>query len=191
MIWILSLYVNIFIFEILAVYIDIEYTKNIHVLQILIKDLDNEEGSSLGFGTWSWFWYGHLSSIHPFSEFWFSILLLKVKRTSMYLKSWFGAFGDTGGSWLGVGIIILIWIWSLVLKYPCSEFWRSVWSFKLQRTSMSFKAWFGALEDAGGSWPRFGILILLWIWSLVCDTPMFQILALYVDFEAARNIHVL
>ena len=30
-----------------------------------------------------------------------------------------------------------------------------------------------------------------WIWSLVFDTPMFQILALYLDFEGAKNIHVL
>ena len=37
----------------------------------------------------------------------------------------------------------------------------------------------------------FGILILIWVWSLVSDTPMIQILALYLDFEGAKNIHVL
>merc|ERR1711954_260374 len=37
----------------------------------------------------------------------------------------------------------------------------------------------------------FGILILIWIWSLVFGTNTFQILALYLDFESARNIHVL
>ena len=48
-----------------------------------------------------------------------------------------------------------------------------------------------ALEDTIGFWFGFGILILIWIWSLVFDTPMFQILALYLDFEGAKNIHVI
>ena len=50
---------------------------------------------------------------------------------------------------------------------------------KMQRTSMSFKSWFRALGDAAGSWLGFGILIMIWIWSLVFDTPMLEILALY------------
>ena len=37
----------------------------------------------------------------------------------------------------------------------------------------------------------FSILILIWIWSLVFDTPTSQILALYIDLEGAKNIHVL
>ena len=56
---------------------------------------------------------------------------------------------------------------------------------------MSFESSFGALEDTGGSRLGFGILILIWIWSLVFDIPMIQILALYLDFEGAKNIHVL
>ena len=49
------------------------------------------------------------------------------------------------------------------------------------------------------------MLILIWIWSLVFDThliqivavyldfdtPMIQILALYLDFQGAKNINVL
>ena len=62
---------------------------------------------------------------------------------------------------------------------------------KVKRTSMSFKSWFGILEDAGGPWLEFGILILIRILSLVFGTPMFQILALYLDFEGAKNIYVL
>ena len=62
---------------------------------------------------------------------------------------------------------------------------------KVQRTSMSFKSSFGALEDAGGSWLGFGIWTLIRIWSLVFASPMIQILALYLDFEGAKNIHVL
>ena len=34
-------------------------------------------------------------------------------------------------------------------------------------------------------------MILIWIWSLVFDAPMIRILALYLDFEGAKNIHVL
>ena len=37
----------------------------------------------------------------------------------------------------------------------------------------------------------FGILTLMWIWSLVFDTAMFQSLAFYFDFEDAKNIYVL
>ena len=53
---------------------------------------------------------------------------------------------------------------------------------------MSFKSCFGTLEDTGNSLMRFGILIE--IWSLVFDTPILQILALYLDFEGAENIYV-
>ena len=52
-------------------------------------------------------------------------------------------------------------------------------------------SWFGALEDAEGSWLGFDIWILIWIWSLVFGGPVFWILALYLDFEFAKNIHVL
>ena len=161
----------------------------------------------------------------------------------MSFKSWFGALEEAGSSWLGVGIFILIWIWSLVfswsifqivallilkvertsipssanlglwrmlevpnwdfapwywfgyghwyLVHPYSKFCLSTWILKVQGTSVSFKSWFGALEDAGGSWLGFGILTLIRIWSLVFDIPIFQILAFYLDFEGAKNVHVL
>ena len=48
-----------------------------------------------------------------------------------------------------------------------------------------------ALEDTGGSWLGSGILIFIYIWCLDYDTPMIQILALYLNFEDAKNIHVL
>ena len=32
---------------------------------------------------------------------------------------------------------------------------------------------------------------MIWIWTLVFGSPIFQILALYLDFEGAKNIHVL
>ena len=55
---------------------------------------------------------------------------------------------------------------------------------------MSFQSRFGALEDAGGSLLGFDIWILIWIWSLVIDTPMSQNLAVYLAFEGVKNIHV-
>ena len=61
----------------------------------------------------------------------------------------------------------------------------------MQVTSLSFKSWLGALEDDGGSWLGFCILILIWIWSLIFANTIFQILALYLDFEGAKKIHVL
>ena len=91
-----------------------------------------------GFASWSLFWYGHWSLIHPYYEDCLSIFILKVHRTYT-----------------------------------------------------SFKSWFGALVGAGGSWLGFGILILILIWSLVIDTPIFRILALYLAFEVAKNIYVL
>ena len=63
--------------------------------------------------------------------------------------------------------------------------------FEVQKTSMSFKSSFGTLEDAGGALLGFGILILIWIWSLVFDIPMIPNLGIYPDFEGAKNIHVL
>ena len=85
-------------------------------------------------------------------------------------------------------IFLLIWIWSLV--FDTSIIW-SILILKMQRTSISFKSWYGALVGAGGSWLGFGILIFIWIWSVVFYTLMIQILALYLNFEGAKIIHVL
>ena len=139
-----------------------------------------------GSASWYWFWYGHWSSVHPWSKFWLSILILKMQR-----KSWFGALEDAGGCWLGLGILIMIWIKSLVFDTTKIQILFIYLDFEGIRTSMSFKSSFGALEDAGGSWLGFGIMILIWIWLLFFDIPMIQILALYLDFEGAKNIHVL
>ena len=37
----------------------------------------------------------------------------------------------------------------------------------------------------------FDILILIFIVAIVFDAPIFPILALYLDFKGAKNIHVL
>ena len=65
--------------------------------------LEDEIYLPLGFGFWSWFRYGHWSSIHPCSKFWLSIMILNMQRTSLSFKTWFGALEDCGGSWLGFG----------------------------------------------------------------------------------------
>ena len=56
---------------------------------------------------------------------------------------------------------------------------------------MSYKSWFWALEDAGGSWSVFSIFGLIWIWSLVFCTTMFWDFALYLVFEGVKNYDVL
>ena len=53
-----------------------------------------------------------------------------------------------------------------------------------------FKSSFGALEDAGGSWLGFSILVLICILSLVFAIPLLKMLALYLDFENGKIIHV-
>ena len=164
--------------------------------------------------------------IPPCSEFWLSILILKVQRTCRSLKSLFRALEDAGGSRQRFGILILTFIGSLIHPYselglyfegakniPCSlrpylglwqglevpdlgfassllhlhyNFWLSIFIFKVQRTFISFNSWFWALEDTGGFWLM--LRILMWICSMVFDTPKIQTLALYLDFEGAENI---
>ena len=192
MIWILTLVFAIPMFWILFLYLDFEGAKNFHVLKVLtlgfggcwrfltvVWHLHLNLDMALGlwythdpnFGSLSWFWgcKEHPSPLSPHLGLW---RMLKVQDWGSASCSW---FGDDH--------------WTLV--HPYSEFWLSILILKVQRTSMSFKSWSGALEDAGGSWRGFGILILIWIWTLVFDTPMIQSLALYLDFEGAKNIHVL
>ena len=61
----------------------------------------------------------------------------------------------------------------------------------MQGTSLSFNSSFWDLEDAGDSSLEFGILLLIWIWSLVFGRPMVGVVAIYLDFEGAKDIHVL
>ena len=76
------------------------------------------------------------------------------------------------------------------LWYTDDPNFGSILVLKVQRTSMSFKSWFEALEDAGCSWLRFWILILIGYgyWSLRQSWSKFW---LYLHFEGAKNTHVL
>ena len=177
---------------ILALYLGFEGAKNIHVLLVLIwgferhwrfltgapyfdLELDIVTGlwytNGPNFGPLSWLWWckEHPYPLSPDFVLW---RMLKVPDWGRGSWSWF-EYGH----------------WSLIQKF--SKFWLSVLILKAQRTSMSFKSSFVALEDAGGSWLGFGILILIWIWSLVFDIPLIWILALNFDFGGAKNIHVL
>ena len=131
-----------------------------------------------GLGHWSWFWHSLWYLIQPRPKFWLSISILKMPRTSMSFKSTFGALEDPGGSRLGVGISILIWIWSLVFDIPMFRILAFYPDLKVQRTSMSFKSWFWSLKDARCSW--LGLRILILICHLVCHYCRF--LPLFATF---------
>ena len=130
-------------------------------------------------------WYTYIPNSGCLSQFWRckELLCLLSHDSGLWRTPEVPKRGLTSGSWFWYGH------WSLV--HPWSEFGLSILILRVQRTSMSFKSWFGALEDSGGSWLGFGILILIWIWSLVFGTPIFWFSALYLDFEGAKNIHVL
>ena len=145
------------------------------------------EGSDWGLAYWYWFGYGYWSLVHQYYKFWLSILILKVQRTSISFESSFGALDDAG--WCDWGLASWYWFgyghWSLI--HPNFKFWLSILILKVQKTSMSFKSWFVALEDAGCSWLEFDILILIGYchWSLIHPYSEFKFFSLYPDFECA------
>ena len=98
---------------------------------------------------------------------------------------------NTGGFWPGFGIIILIYILSLVFGIVILKFLSVYLNFE---GTKKIHVLLVLIWSFGGRW-RFltgiGILILIWIWSLVFDTSILQILNLKLDSEGAKNIHVL
>ena len=123
-------------------------------------------------------WFNHVLNVG-------SILIFKLQIASISFKSWFRALVYDWGFWLSFDIMILIWIWSLAFNTPMFLILALHFDLKVQRTSMSFKSCFWALEDAGGPWLWFGILILILPWSLAVHKLIFQILALYLDINFA------
>ena len=136
--------------------------------QILVISLYTPDPN---FGSLSWFWRCKEPPcpLSPHAEFW---NMLEVPE-----------LGSASGSWFGYGH------WSLI--HPYAEFWLSILVLKVQKTSMSTESSFGTLDIAEGSWLGSAILNLIWIWSLAFDSPMFQIFSLYLDFKAAKKIHVI
>ena len=147
----------------LALYLYFEGTKNIHVLKVLIwsfggvwRLLTGVWHLDLGLDMVTGLWYNHDPIFCSLSWFWM------CKEYPCPLSP------DLGFSW---GLVVPDWglaSWSwfgygyLSVLPPCANFWLSILILKVQRTSMSFKSSFGALEDAGDSWVGFGILILIW-----------------------------
>ena len=148
----------------LALSLDFEGSKNIHILKVLIwgfggcwrflagvlyLDLDFDMITGLwhtndpNFGPLSWFWRckEHACPLSPRLGIWRTL-----EVPDWDFASW---------SWLVYGY------WSSV--HPCSKFWLSPLILKVQRTSISFMSQFGAFEDGRGSWLGFGILICIWI----------------------------
>ena len=118
------------------------------------------EVANWGLASGSWFEYGQWSLVYPWSKFWLFILIWRCKKYACPLSPDMGLWrtlevpdwGFAPWYWFGYGH------WSLF--HPYSEFWLSILILKMQRTSMSFKSSFGALEDAGGSWRGFAP----WYW---------------------------
>ena len=177
-IWMWSLVFDTPMIQTWALNLDLESAKTIHVFWNLIWgfgghwgfltevwhldfDLDMVTGfwSSHvpNFGSvWIWRCKEHLCPLSPDLELWGAL-----EVCDWDFESW---------SWIGYGH------WSL--KHPWSKFWLSILILKVQRTLMSFKSSFGALEDTAGSWLEFGILIFICICSLVFNTTLIWILAL-------------
>ena len=147
------------------------------------------EAPDWGFASWSWFGYCHWSLVNPLLKCLLSILILKVQKHPCPSSPVFG-FGwrFLAGCWdlsLDLDITTGLWYSHFFTFYAC------ILTLKVKRSTMSLMSRVGALEDAGDSWLGFGILVLIWIWSLVFDISMLGLLALYLDFEGAQNIHVL
>ena len=92
------------------------------------RALEDTGGPDWGLASWFWFGYGHWSLIHPCSEFFLSVLILKVQRTSRSIKSWYAILVGVRGSWLGIGtghwythvpnFGSLSWFWNCK-EHPC------------------------------------------------------------------------
>ena len=77
-----------------------------------------------------------------------------------------------GDSWLEIGLLILIWIWSLLFDTPMIQILADL-------------ELLGMLE--GLDW-GFGSWIVIWVWLLVHDAYMCKLVILYPDFWSAKNI---
>ena len=138
----ISLVLDIPMFWILALYLDIDFGRCWRFM-IEIWDLDPHLDIVNGQ------WYTHVPTFGFLS--WF----LRCKENPCLLSSPLGLWrmlevtnwGLASWSWFGYGH------WCSI--QPGSKFWTSILILKVQRLSMSLKFWFSALEDAGCSWLEF------------------------------------
>ena len=140
----------------------------------------------------TWIGYDHLSLMIPHFDFWLSIKNWNKDEKNIHvLQVLIWILEADRISWLVFCILIKKQICKMVF-YALILWLLAVYiDLKMQRTFMSIRSWFGAFEDASGSWQWFGILILIWTWSLFFNKPKFHILFLYLYFVGAKNIHVI
>ena len=127
-------------------------------------------------------WYTHIPNSGSLS--WFCRCKAISCLLSPDLELWRMLEAGVWHLHLNLEMVTCLWVWcTLVLNLgSLSSFWRC------KEHLCPLKSWLGALEDAGGSWLGLGIIFLIWIWLLIFDTPMYWILALYLDFEGTKNI---
>ena len=118
----------------------------------------------LGLGSWSWFGYGHWSLITPRSKFWLTILILKVQRISMSLKSWIWGLESKLDSLLGYGIVILIWLSLLFFDTPMIQILTHYLNFVGAKNIHVFHV---LIWGFGGCWR-----LLTGIWGIDIDLDM-------------------
>ena len=102
-----------------------------------------------------------------------------------------GVVDDSGGFWLGFSFLIMMGTRNNVPNNLGSEFQLSTLKLKVQITLMSSKSLVGVVEDTGGSWLGFLFLIMMRTGTQCPKQPMFKNSAFYVEFEGAKNPHVL
>ena len=92
------------------------------------------EGPDFGLESWSWCGCSHWSLIHYWLKFWLNLFILKVQGTCRSLKSWFGALEHSQGYWLGIWILIFIWIWLLIFDTHLIQFFLLYLDFEGAKT---------------------------------------------------------
>ena len=112
-----------------------------------------------GLASWSWLGYGHWSLIYPCSEFWLSILILKVQRTSLSFKCWFVLWGTLKVPFCGWACWLDHW---LLIKLSLGM-WLSKTILKIERTYMSSQSESGPFRIIEAS-----ISLKLWLDWRVC-----------------------
>ena len=123
-------------------------------------------------------WFTHDPNFCSLSWFW------TCKEHPCSLSPYLWLWTMRVGSWLWFVIINLVLIWLRSLVHTCAKSGLSFWILNVQVLLLAF-------ENAGGSWLGFDIFVLIWVWPLICDTPLFQILCLYFHSKGAKSIHVL
>ena len=102
-------------FQILALSLAFEVTKNIHIFQGQLGALEDAWVNDLGLASWSWFLLGQWSLIHPWNEFQLSVLIWKCKEHSCLLNPELGLWGIMEvndydfSSWSWFGSLSLLW----------------------------------------------------------------------------------